>query len=144
MGIVGPLKLEGNVARGTFEVQVVDRKTAAARWLTVQAESREKAIEQVASLGELVGEARLVSVVPPGAVDASSDNLPSEAVAITFAWLGLLIGPLGIVGIVLGFRLKDQTGGRRGNHAVVVGIITTVLWLLYLTVAILLSILSSA
>jgi hypothetical protein len=122
---------------GNFKVQVIARDTGKDHWVTVQAHSREDAIARVASLGEIVGEARLDSVAAqslppdsiPGAMSRESpEPLPSEAGAIACAWLGLLLGPLAVVGLVWGANLKSKTGGRRGNHAFVVGIIMTVLW----------------
>jgi len=48
-----------------FEVQIVDRRTGKDHWVEVVASSREDAIEKAAASGEMVGDARLKSLVEP-------------------------------------------------------------------------------
>jgi hypothetical protein len=124
------------VIQGTFEVEILSRNSGERRWVRVSARHRDEAAAQVAALGEAVGEVRLVSVSEqngsPGLAPPPSEVLPSEAGAITFAWLGILLGPLAVVGLIWGANLRSRTAGRRGTHAFVVGIIFTVLWGIWL------------
>ncbi|RME99319.1 MAG: hypothetical protein D6773_13120 [Alphaproteobacteria bacterium] len=118
------------MAQGIFKVQVIDRDSGAARWITVQAYSRDDAIEQVVTLGEIAGDARLVSAGasagPRGR--AATQQMPSEAGAIALSWLGILIGPLAVAGLIWGAVLLNKTNGRKGMHALIVGIVMTALW----------------
>ena len=122
------------MSQGIFEVQIINPANGPDRWITIQAQSRDNAKQQVAALGEIVGEVRLVSVgssLKPRRVP-QSEPLPSEAGAIALSWLGLLIGPLAVAGLIWGAALMSKTNNRRGTHALTVGIIMTALWGLWL------------
>jgi hypothetical protein len=80
-----------------FKVQVIARDTGKDHWVTVQAHSREDAIERVASLGEIVGEARLDSVAAP------KDRLGVALVAIPVAGAAI-----GAISIMLGGGVGEQ------------------------------------
>ena len=123
----------------TFEVQILSRTDGEGRWVRVQALNRESAIQKVAELGEIVGEARLLSVEQKSYSDnqagvvntrTSAEEFPSEKGAIIMSWLGLLIPIFAIVGWSWGYELYKKTDGKRGAHSRTVGATMTFLWLL--------------
>ena len=85
-----------------FEIQVIDKDTGTERWLTVSAASQEEAKEKVAKLGEIVGEARLITVAStaskPHSTDRNRRKYESDAKsALILAIIGFVIcGPVTI------------------------------------------------
>lgn len=113
-----------------FEVEVLDCDSKNSRWVQVLAADRQEAIQRVALLGEIVGNARIASDHIVGRSSMANDRteLPSEAGAAALAWLGLIFGPLAIAGLIWGGILYSKTQGRRGSHSLVVGVAMTAIW----------------
>lgn len=76
-----------------------------------------------------------VYVGSPAATTAQVQAEPGRTLATTglvLAYSGLFIGPLGVAGAICGGVAMGRSDGKHGLHALIAGIVTAFLWILFL------------
>lgn len=105
--------------KGRYEVELIDRSTGeVARYVSVVAQNRDEALNKVARMGEIVGNAQLVEVVEeiqsastePVVVQwQKNPEVPRSATgALVLAVLGLIFWPLAPIGWVMAERVNAE------------------------------------
>lgn len=74
------------MGRAIFSVQTIDRDSGTENWVRVEAASRQEAQAEVAALGEIVGDVKLVEVVAstPIASELEEDSRPLKGFSVGF------------------------------------------------------------
>lgn len=137
--------------RCIYQVQVVNSHNGAFQTLQLRATSSQDAAEQVSQIGHVINEpVPIVEAAPmnhfggPSYVESRNylpddqeehkriAELHSEAhKAAVLAYIGLLLcGPAGVIAMIWGFSIRSRSRGRYGLHAIIVGLIATVGWIL--------------